>query len=152
MTRAELEHALAVGDDPWQPWQQVYRNLRAMGRWDESLAEALRFLAYARREDQKPARYSMHYGALTDVGDIYLALGDYDTALVYREELLRVARDYTEWRYASGLPDDPRPHVLERELANICPGQQLERRLRQRPRRVAPLERDPTGLLQRCQR
>ncbi|HUU84085.1 MAG TPA: tetratricopeptide repeat protein [Phycisphaerae bacterium] len=119
--RSKLEAALAVGDrnaaNPWRAWTKLFRNLRAMGRWDEALGEALDFLAYAKAEDQEPDRYSMHYTALFEVGNIYLSLGDYETARGYYEESLAVARDYTDWLHRTGRLPDRRPHAFAAELA-----------------------------------
>jgi tetratricopeptide (TPR) repeat protein len=117
----ELERALALNDtdvlDPWIPWTRLYRNLRVMGRWEEALDEAQSFLAYARNRDQQPERFSMYYTALSDVGNLYLALGDYETALSYHQESLAAAREYHEWFELHGRSDDPRPHRLASVLA-----------------------------------
>lgn len=96
-SRAERDQAFVAGDDPWFPWTQLYRNLRAVGRWEEALAEMHAFEAYARELDRLPDRYSMYYVCLTDLGNTYAAIGDYDRAWDYHEQSLAVARDYQEW-------------------------------------------------------
>lgn len=95
--RAARDEALRSGQDPWRPWTQLYRNLRALGRWEEALIEAHAFVEFARKRDLQPDRYSMYYTGLFDLGNLYAALGDYDQAWVYHEQSLSVARDYQEW-------------------------------------------------------
>lgn len=105
--QANRDEALRVGDDPWLPWTQIYRHLRALGRWEEALSEAHAFVEYARQRDIKPDRYSMYYSGLFDLGNIYAAIGNYETAWDYHERSLAVARDYQEWYLSrSGVPED----------------------------------------------
>lgn len=105
--RAERDEALRTGEDPWLPWTQLYRNLRAVGRWDEALEEMHAFEAYAQEQDQWPDRYSVYYVCLSDLGNTYAAIGDYDQAWDYRKQSLAVARDYQEWYLATlGVAND----------------------------------------------
>ena len=123
--RSELSLALnpagEAADDPWIPWVKLYRNLRAMGMWEEALAEAHDFVDYARARDEQPERYSMYYSGLYDLGNLYLALGDYDRALDLHEQSYAEALDYQEWLFQSAPPDESCPHALERDLANTFP-------------------------------
>lgn len=119
--REELEQALAIGQEaiqnPWIPWTKLYRNLRSLGRWEEALDEMHKFAAYAEEQDQTPDRYTMYYTSLSDLGNTYAALGDYETALAYHEESLDVARDYQEWYHRTGRSEDRRPHAHAWALA-----------------------------------
>ncbi len=100
--RADRDEALRIGADPWEPWTQLYRHLRALGRWEEALSEAHAFVEFARERDRTPARYSMYYTGLFDLGKIYTAIGDYEKAWGYHKQSLAVAREYQEW-YLSTL-------------------------------------------------
>ena len=119
--RVELRKALAINDrakhDPWPAWTRLYRNLRAMGKWEEALAEAQAFVAYAKRQNAMPDRYSPYYWSLNDLGDMYQALGDYENALACHREALHAGRDYHEWFHRTGRSGDRRPHALESALA-----------------------------------
>ncbi len=109
--REELKKARVIGPsedtDPWIPWTKLYRNLRALGQWDDALEEMHKALAFAKAEDEKPARYSFHYVCLRDLGNTYQALGDYETALAYHQESLQVARNYQEWLLHREYGGDP---------------------------------------------
>jgi len=94
--RARLEEARATGDDPWQSWVPIYRNLRALGRWDEALTEMHAFVEFARGEDEKAGRYTMYYSGVYDLGQTYAALGEYDKAWGYHEQSLALASDYLD--------------------------------------------------------
>jgi tetratricopeptide (TPR) repeat protein len=116
--RADLEQALTTGSDPWLPWTQLYRNLRALGRWDEALAEMHAFVEYACEEDRKPGRYTMYYSGLFDLGETYAALGDYDKAWDYHQQSLNLARDYLEWAERTGRIGDTSPTARAGGLAS----------------------------------
>ncbi len=120
--RADRDSILATGqhDQPpvWLPWSQLYRNLRSLGRWEEALAESRAFVDYARQRDQtEPDRYSPYYWALSELGEFYLALGDYETARELYQETAKVARDLQEWMHKHGRSGDDRPHALQADLA-----------------------------------
>jgi len=116
--RAERDEALNAGANPWLPWTQLYRNLSALGRWEEALRETHAFVEYARQQDRKPERYSMYYTALFDLGETYAAIGDNAAALEYHQESLAAARDYHEWLHRTGHVPDATPLGYAREAAN----------------------------------
>lgn len=119
---AELEVARRIGPpthDPWIPWTKLYRNLRALGQWDKALLNAKDFVAYAKEEyESSDQRYSMYYSALTDLGNIYLAIGDYENALAYHQQSLGVAREYQEWRLTLKHADELSPILRARRLGD----------------------------------
>ncbi|MFH1843722.1 MAG: tetratricopeptide repeat protein, partial [bacterium] len=108
--RVELAEALSADPPPqptWLPWTQLYRNLEALGRWEEALEEMERFEAYARQLDQKTERYTMYYTVLRDLGRLHASLGDYDTALRFHQDAYETALDYQEWRWRAIQASDP---------------------------------------------
>ena len=119
--RADLADALNLGkrdeSPPWIPWTKLYRNWAALGKWDEAFSVIQEFLHYAERLESQPDRYSMYYTVLSDLGNFYLAIADYDRAREYYERSLDRARDYQEWFHRPGHSPDPRPHALDLALA-----------------------------------
>lgn len=86
--RLERDEQLKLDEDAWLPWTQLYRNLFAVGRWDEALDEMHAFSEYAEERNRAPEGYSMYYSALYDVGKAYTAMGEYAQAMRYHLQAL----------------------------------------------------------------
>ncbi len=44
---------------------------KALGRWNEAIAEAQAFVEYAKKRDALHSRFSMYYSGLSDLGNLY---------------------------------------------------------------------------------
>ncbi len=114
---AEIDALVQRGEDPFkasasqavmQAWTQVYRPLRALGHWDEALAEIHAAIAYAAGENPSGQRVgNWDMVCLSDLAETLEAVGDYDAARTahlesvrVRKEMIRASGDYV------GDPDE----------------------------------------------
>ncbi len=124
-TRDQERDAGNTGDTMFA-WAKVYRNLRALGRWEEALDEMARALEYAEAEHVRAVAlgdggFSYYYVCLTDLGDTYASLGDYSRALDYHECSLVLARAYEEWLHTCGGADTSLRAVAHGLATSLAP-------------------------------
>jgi tetratricopeptide (TPR) repeat protein len=107
--RAQRDEMISAGKvtEAMIDWAYLSRHLRSLGRWDEALREMHAACEYGRshQERRKAEGFggeAMYYVCLTDLGNTYTLLGDFDLAYSYHEQSFDLAEEYVRWAHSPG--------------------------------------------------
>lgn len=123
--RIRRDQMLEIGDsgEAMFAWAKVYRNVRALGHWEEALDEMNAALAFSQEEHKRWVEagnggFTYLYTCLSDLGAMYELLGDYKSASEYHSQSLELALKFETWLFSIGSAVDKSPHIASRSAAS----------------------------------